>query len=907
MYFNARKAFSTKNITLEVDGMLPKNYNPEEVETRWQKFWLDERIYKYEPDEKKPPYAIDTPPPFTSGTLHLGHVLSHTWIDIVARYKRMRGYNVLFPQGFDNHGLPTELKVEKEFGISKDEPERFLQKCIEWTWQAIEAMRNQFIRIGYSADWDLEYHTMDDEYRALVQKSLLEFYRKGMLYQAEHPVFWCPNCRTSLAKAEVGYVEEEGFLYYIKLPLADGSGYIPIATTRPELMPACVAVFVHPEDERYRDMVGKKVKLPIFEREVPILADEDVDPNFGTGAVYNCTYGDEQDIVWQKRHNLPVIIAIDEYGRMTEVAGKYRGMKTEEVRIAIAKDLEEMGLLYKKEKIKHRVLRHTERSSCMASIELLPKKQWFIKVKEFTDKIIEVARQIRWFPEDMFLRLKDWAESMDWDWVISRQRVFGTPIPFWVCKDCGEIIPAKEKDLPIDPRFDRPPVERCPKCGSANLEGVKDVLDCWIDSSITPLVITRWTKDEKWFRRNFPTALRPQGTDIIRTWAFYTIFRTYILTGQKPWHDILINGMVAGPDGRKMSKSYGNVVSPEEVIPKYGADALRLWTALAPPGEDHPFKWETVDYNFRFLQKLWNIFRFAERHIKGLDYNANKDIELEPLDRWILSRLHRLIRFATNEMEIYRFNLLTRELMTFIWHEVADDYIEMIKHRLYGEDEESKLRAKVALYELLYNILLLLAPFVPHITEELYQGVFRDRVGAKSIHLLQWPACNEARIDDEAEKLGGLAREIIGTMRRYKNSHGLALNAKLKHVAIYATDSYEMLKLVEKDIAGTMNIEQLEIIRGEPELEERIVEIKPNFRTVGPKYGKLVPKIVAYLRQNAEAVARALMESGKVEFEIEGQGIELGKDDIVLRKAVFSEGEEVETAVVKDAVILFFA
>ncbi|WP_297065118.1 valine--tRNA ligase [Thermococcus sp.] len=888
--------------------MLPKNYDPNEIEPKWQKFWLDEKIYKYELDEKRPSYAIDTPPPFTSGTLHLGHVLSHTWIDIIARYKRMTGYNVLFPQGFDNHGLPTELKVEKEFGISKDQPEKFLQKCIEWTWQAIEAMRNQFIRIGYSADWDLEYHTMDDWYKATVQKSLIEFYKKGLLYQAEHPVYWCPRCRTSLAKAEVGYVEEEGYLYYIKLPLADGSGHVPIATTRPELMPACVAVFVHPDDERYKDVVGKKVKLPIFEREVPVLADEDVDPSFGTGAVYNCTYGDEQDVVWQKRYNLPVIIAINEDGTMNERAGPYKGLKTEEARKKIAEDLEKMGLLYKKEKIKHRVLRHTERSSCMAPIELLPKKQWFIKVKDFTDEIVKVAKEINWYPEDMFLRLKDWAESMDWDWVISRQRVFGTPIPFWVC-DNGEIILPDEKDLPVDPRFDKPPR----KCSDGSEpKPVTDVLDCWVDSSITPLIISRWhdaikgdEEGKRWFEHNFPTALRPQGTDIIRTWAFYTIFRTWVLTGEKPWKDVLINGMVAGPDGRKMSKSYGNVVAPDEVIPKYGADALRLWTALAPPGEDHPFKWETVDYNFRFLQKVWNIYRFAERHLE--DFNpAKAPAELEPLDRWILSRLHKLIKFATEEMEKYRFNLLTRELITFVWHEVADDYIEMIKYRLYGDDEESKLKAKASLYELLYNTMLLLAPFVPHITEELYQNLFRERIKAKSVHLLEWPKFREERIDEEAEKLGELAREIVGAIRRYKNSHGLALNAKLKHVAIYATDSYEKLKTIEKDIAGTMNIERLEIIKGGPELEERIIEIKPNFRTVGPRYGKLVPKITAYLKENAEEVAKALKETGKVEFEVDGQKVELTKDDVVIRKAVFSEGEEVETAVVGDAVVLFY-
>ncbi len=888
--------------------MLPKTYDPKKIEPKWQKFWLEEKIYRYDLDEKRPSYAIDTPPPFTSGTLHLGHVLSHTWIDIIARYKRMTGHNVLFPQGFDNHGLPTELKVEKEFGISKDQPEKFLKRCIEWTWRAIEAMRNQFIRIGYSADWELEYHTMDDWYKAAVQKSLIELYRKGMLYRAEHPVYWCPRCRTSLAKAEVGYVEENGFLYYIKLPLADGSGYIPIATTRPELMPACVAVFVHPDDERYKTMVGKRVKLPIFDREVPVIADRDVDASFGTGAVYNCTYGDEQDVVWQKRYDLPVIIAINEDGTMNERAGSYAGLKTGEARKRIVEDLERMGLLFRRERIKHRVLRHTERSSCMAPIELLPKRQWFIKVKDFTDEIVKVAREINWYPEDMFLRLKDWAKSMDWDWVISRQRVFGTPLPFWVC-DNGEVILPDEGNLPVDPRFDEPPG----KCPDGNKpKPVTDVLDCWIDSSMSALIISRWHEalkgDEdakRWFEHNFPTALRPQGTDIIRTWAFYTIFRTYVLTGEKPWHDILINGMVAGPDGRKMSKSYGNVVAPDEVIPKYGADALRLWTALAPPGEDHPFKWETVDYNYRFLQKVWNIYRFAERHLADFD-PAKAQEELEPLDRWILSRLHRLIKFATEEMERYRFNLLTRELMTFVWHEVADDYIEMIKYRLYGDDEESKLKAKAALYELLYSVMLLLAPLTPHITEELYQEMFKKHLRAKSVHLLGWPEFKGERIDEGAEKLGELARELVGAIRCYKNSHGLALNAKLKHVAIYATDSYETLKTIEKDIAGTMNIERLEILRGEPALEERITEVKPNFRTVGPRYGRLVPKITAYLMENAEEVAKALRKVGRVEFEVEGQKVELGKDDVVIRKVVFSGGEEVETAVVGDAVVVFF-
>ena len=642
--------------------ILQKKYNPTELEKKWQDKWKKEKTYKFslnsginsdansdansninsginsniqdKPPLDKPVYSIDTPPPFTSGTLHMGHIYNHVWIDIVARYKRMRGFNVYLPQGFDCHGLPTELRVEKEFGVDKKNREEFLEECRKWTESAILRMREQFDSIGYSSDWEYTYKTMDDDYKRIVQKSLLNFYEKGLLYRKKHPVLWCTNCGTALAKAEVGHVERNGKLYHIDLDVEADSGVgddlgvegdlgvenkttkLTIATSRPELMPACIAVLVHPDDDRYVKYVGKKAKLPIFDRDVPILADSAVDMEFGTGVVYVCTFGDEQDITWQKQYNLPVYEAIDKNGNMTELAGKYKGMGTNEARKSITKDLADAGHIQKIEDIKHNVLSHTERESCKTPIELLPMEQWFIKVMDFIGDIIKNAKQMNWYPEYMLGRMIDWSESMNWDWIISRQRVFGTPIPFWVCK-CGEVIPADESDFPLDPRGT---TKKCPKCGCDAI-GEVDVCDCWVDSSMTPLIISKWgnDQDQEFFKKTYPSSVRPQGYEIIRTWTFYTIFRNMVLTKKPCFTDLMINGMVAGPDGRKMSKSLGNTIGPDEPLKKYSADALRQWAASGTQGEDFPFSWEECEHSKKFLTKLWNISRFIEMHMKDME------------------------------------------------------------------------------------------------------------------------------------------------------------------------------------------------------------------------------------------------------------------------------------------------
>lgn len=783
--------------------ILQKTYNSKEIESKWQAKWKSEESFRFDPNLSKPVYSIDTPPPFTSGTLHMGHIYNHVWIDIVARFKRMRGFNVYLPQGFDCHGLPTELKVEKELGIDKRNRDEFLKKCREWTETAIARMEKQFELIGYSTDWNYSYKTMDDGYKALVQKTLLKFYKQDLLYREKHPVLWCPNCETALAKAEVGYIEKDGKLYHIDL---DAEGHkLTIATTRPEMMPACVAVLVHPEDSRYLKFVGKQAKLPIFNREVPIIADSNVEKEFGTGVVYVCTFGDEQDIAWQKQYKLPVIDALNKSGRLTDAAGKYSGMMIEDARKRISEDLIEGGYIRKIEKIRHNVLSHTERSSCSTPIELLPLEQWFIRVRNFTNDIVNAAKRMKWYPEYMLQRLIDWAESMDWDWCISRQRIFGTPIPFWVC-GCGEIIPAEEGLLPADLRETK---RECKKCGGEAI-GEQDVCDCWVDSSITPLIISRWDLDNTLFGKTYPSSLRSQGYEIIRTWTFYTIFRNLMLTGQPCFRELMINGMVAGPDGKKMSKSLGNIIEPEEPLKKYSADTIRQWTAAGTLGDDYPFSWEECEHSQKFLTKLWNISKFIEMHLSDFDNREIKPEKLNETDRWILSKLERIVENSTKNLDNYVFNIPLEEIRSFVWHELADDYLEMVKHRLYKPEiygTDSRLAAQYTLNRILKTILQILAAFTPHICDEIWSNFF-DGCATTS----NWPEIDQNLISPESEEIGGLACEIISLIRKYKSERGMSLGNELEYLMIFANSRLiNKIEKIKPDITGTGKIKNLEI------------------------------------------------------------------------------------------------
>jgi valyl-tRNA synthetase len=739
----------------------------------------------------------------------------------------------------------------------------------------------------------------------------------------EFPVFYCPKCKTSLAKAETGYVEKEGVFVYINLPLADENGFIQIATTRPELLPACICVLVHPKDERYKHLIGKKVKLPLYDREVPIFADESVDPNFGTGAVYVCTFGDEEDIKWQQKFNLPIYKVIDENGKMINTQ-YFDGLTIKEAKEKIIEMLKEKGFIEKIEKIEHRVLAHTERSSCKTPVELIPIKQWVIKVTPFTDLIVELAKEMKWIPEHMFLRLKDWAESMDWDWIISRQRIFGTPIPFFECKNCGYIEPI---ETPGDPRLK---TKTCPKCNGV-MEGEKDICDVWIDSSLTPLyvngyykayltkddreltlpetkVVVRLIEDEnglneeelkekirelvksKEFNKKIelkvkkeviekyndthldihgletkiiiPTFQRPQGTDIIRTWAFYTIFRTSLelaidklmkegklikvdeLEGKEkeeaiekniktikeeilnnkekylPWVEVLINGMILGEDGRKMSKSLGNTVSPAEVYFKQGGDVLRLWALMGVPGEDYAFQWKDIDASYRFLNKFYNLARLLELNIEkakeeGKDLEFLKELDknfditklnLKNIDYWLLSELNKLLISFGKFAENYEFNKAQKELKIFMWEKFADFYVEAIKYRLLKKEEE----ALSIYYYVLLQITKLLSYFAPFTTEYVYKELFKEFEKEETIFAFKYPKSLEISKEFE-EEIFKIWREHLELLRKFKLGLGLKLKDEMPKVKVITPNKSE-IELIKEDLE--------KLLKGEIELEK---------------------------------------------------------------------------------------
>ena len=805
--------------SLAMEPRIPKVYDVKAVESKWQKAWEDLGVYRFDrSDRTRPTFSIDTPPPYPSGELHVGNALNFVYIDFVARYKRMRGYNVFFPQGWDCHGLPTEVRVEKTTGKRKSDfqPEEFLRLCREYTLKWIEEMRKDLKALGLSIDWSTEYMTMDPDYWRRTQYSFVVMYKKGLVYRAEHPVIWCPRCETAIAEAEVEYVSTSKLLYYVKFRVKETGEDLVIATTRPELLPSCVAVLVHPDDRRYTGLVGKHAVVPLFEREVPILADEGVDPNFGTGVVMVCTYGDKSDVRWQKKYSLPVVISIDDHGVMNENAGFLKGLKVEEARRRVAEELRERGLLVKVESISTTVGTCWR---CHTPVEILPKKQWFVKSKELAGKVLEEARKVRWIPDYMYKRLENWVLSLDWDWVISRQRLFATPIPVYYCEDCGAELVVSEDKLPIDPRFDPPPFDRCPRCGSRRLRGERDVMDTWMDSSITAAVHAGWpdAMDE----RLFPADLQPNGYDIIRTWDYYLILRGVALFGKSQFKEALINGMVRGTDGRMMHKSYGNYVAVREVLEKYGADSFRLWVALAAAtGQDVRFSWEGVDYAHRFLVKVWNAARLASAYLTGEKAPSLEELgaaELRPIDHWILGELSRTISSVTRHLEEYNFQQAAQELVEFTWHKLCDHYLEAIKYRLSSGDKA----AYSTLYTVLLKTLQMLSVFAPHLAEEIYSLVFKDREGWPSITVSPWP--QPPAYDEKAAEVGALAVALIAEARRAKHDARLPLSARVKTLHVYAGDRAELVKTLAEDLRGTLRIDEV-VVHAQGEGQRKVPE-----------------------------------------------------------------------------------
>ncbi len=802
---------------------LLKGFKVHEVEEKWQRGWEEMSIYHFNRDDKiLPTFSIDTPPPYPSGEFHMGNVLNWTYFDIVARYKRMKGHNVFFPQGWDCHGLSIEVEVERTRNVRKRDvpPDKFRRWCERTVERYIAMMKNSINRLGCSVDWSTEYRTMDPAYWKLTQLSFILSYNKGFIYRGTHPVNWCPRCETAIADAEVEYQQQEGTLHYINFLLENRKENLLIATTRPELLPACVAVAVHPADDRHNQFGGKKIHVPIADRVVEIIEDDMVEPEFGTGVVMICTYGDKTDVKTVLKNKLPVIMVLTENGEINEEGGKYAGLSTIEARKAIAKDLRAAGLIEKTEKIQQEI-GTCER--CGTPIEILEREQWFMKTRILTDDVVKAANDVKWYPDYMKNRMIDWARSLDWDWVISRQRVFGTPIPIWYCKNCGRIILAEESWVPVDPKLEKPKIGKCPQCGSTDFVPEKDVFDTWMDSSITCALHAGWPNQEDW-RRLFPANVHPSGIDIIRTWAYYLMVRHLALFGEKPYESCLINGMVLGADGRKMSKSLKNYVATPMVLEKYGADAARQWAAAGgATGSDIPFRWPDVKYGWRFLMKLWNASRFVSNQLE--DFVPKGDYDLQPLDKWIISKAEKLTRKVTDALDKCQFNIAMEDIRNFTWHVFCDLYIEAVKDRLYKLElygEGKREAARYALYVVLYRILQLLAPITPHMTEEIYQIVYAEDMGHKSIHLSPWPILNEKWIDEEAEESGELIMAVIAEVRREKAEMNMPLNTKIKKLTIYAEGEVTAEKIIggREDITGTCKVADIEVVVGKGEGQE---------------------------------------------------------------------------------------
>ncbi len=783
-----------------------KGINFLEIEAKWQKKWETDKVYDFDSKRDGSIYSIDTPPPTVSGKMHLGHAFSYTQADFIARFKRMQGFNVFYPFGFDDNGLATERLVEKSKKIrAKDfTRDEFIKICLEETKKFEKTMLNDFEQLGLSVDWSLLYRTIDELARKTSQKSFLEIYKKERAYRKEAPSMWCPKCETAIAQAELEDVELDSVFNDIVFKI-DGKDVV-ISTTRPELLSSCVAVFIHPTDKRKKELLGKKAIVPLFGFEVTVLEDERVDPEKGTGVVMCCTFGDQTDMEWYFAHNLPLKMSFTRDGRMTELAGKYAGMKIKEARKEIIQDLKDAGLLLEQKPIRHAVKVHER---CKTEIEIMNTKQWFIKYLDLKEEFLKKGNGLQWHPKHMKVRYDNWIKGLQWDWSISRQRFFGIPFPVWYCKECGETILASEEQLPIDPIEKKPLIEKCPKCGCKEFIPEKDVLDTWATSSLTPQINSKWATDKDFHKKLYPMSLRPQAHDIITLWAFNTIVKGYFHSGTLPWKDIMVSGHALDAKGRKMSKSLGNAIDPVEMIQKYSADMLRYWAAAGSLGEDLPFQEKEFISGKKFLTKLANATKFVTMQTKGVKLSEFNKNDLREIDKWILSRFSKVKKEATNSLEKYEFSKALGGVRNFFWLEFADFYIEEVKHRVYAEKETNETKAaKIVLVKIFSEMIKLLAPFVPHITEEIFQENFKDQLTTKSVHLEKWPEIEENLINEEAEKLGEITKKIITAIRKYKSENALAMNAELEKVKVLINETIEFEK-IEEDIKQTMKIKEI--------------------------------------------------------------------------------------------------
>jgi valyl-tRNA synthetase len=794
----------------------PEKYQQKEAETVWRARWAASDAFTWKPDaQADTDYAIDTPPPTVSGTLHVGHVYSYTQADIIARYFRMSGRNVLYPIGWDDNGLPTERLVEKVKKVRGGNMRRdeFVALCREVIPQYEDQFRNLFSRLALSVDWSREYQTISNESRTVSQLSFLDLYGKGLAERRLEPALWDPADRTTIAQAEVDEIERQGVLNHIPFRVEGGDEVI-IATTRPELLGACVALMIHPDYPRAGELVNKRAISPLYNVVVPIIGDEKVDLDKGTGIVMCCTFGDATDIQWWRAHKLPLRVIIDRGGRMrgdlpigtdawpsmdTETAkatvDALEGLKSEQARDAIVKKLIGRGLVYKQETTKQ-VIPVAERSG--APLEFIVTAQWFIKTLEFKNEILAKGKEIIWHPEYLRQRFESWVEGLKWDWAISRQRHFGVPFPVWYSKRAGEerriLVPTPDR-LPIDPMIDLPE-----GYSADEVEPEIDVMDTWATSSVTPQMVTRTINDELGIdqaahRRLFPMALRPQSHEIIRTWAFYTIVKALHHQQTVPWRNIAISGWCLASDGSKMSKSKGNIIDPIGLLDEYGADVVRYWTGNSRLGNDTVLSPNTLAQGKRLITKLWNAAKFAHVVLERARIGAvspKADLQAgiisHGIDQWLLGRLSEVVIKATDAFEAYEYAQALRLLEDFFWHTYCDNYLEMVKVRTGFRDEPTadQRSALHTLHHATATIVRLFAPFIPYVTDTLYD-IFEWERGKHdtTIHACgQWPKPNDHVDPALSRELGDAFVEIVAAARKVKSDLAVSLRAPVTTLTI---------------------------------------------------------------------------------------------------------------------------
>ena len=761
-----------------------------EIENKWKKFWEKEKIYRFNQKDKRKIYSVDTPPPYISGKMHIGHAFSYSQQDFMVRFNRMRGFNVFYPFGTDDNGLPTERFIEKINNVKSKDMGRldFIKLCLKTLKEVTPDCIQDFKNLAISADYTLYYSTIDDHSRKISQQSFIDLYKMGESYQKEFPTMWCPDCQTSIAQAELEDKEEKSLFSTLKFSCEGKSLFI--ATTRPEMLQACVAVFVHPSDKKYKNIVGKKAKVPLFNFEVPIIADTSADPEKGTGALMICSYGDKYDVDAINRYKLTPKLIFDKSGKLN--IGEYKGLKVRDARKKILEDLKKENLITEQKEIKHVVNCHDK---CGSEIEFIPTKQWFIKILDKKEKFIEQGNKIKWYPEFMHKRYDNWVNGLEWDWSISRNRHFGVPIPVWECKKCGEIILAQEKELPVDPLQVK---KICPKCKS-KAEPETMVFDTWATSSLTPQIADSLIGASG--KIKLPYSLRPQGHDIIRTWAFYTIVKSYLHEKEIPWTDITISGNVS-LGGEKMSKSKGNVVSPIEVMNNYGADALRFWAAGSKLGNDLDYQEKDLVAGTKMINKLINASKFVFMNLE--EYNGKKPKKLEPLDELFLSKLNSLVKMSTESFENYEYSRVKQEVEQFFWNDFCDNYLEIVKRRVYQGSGDKKLSAQYTLYKTLLTIIKLIAPVMPFITEEIYQQYFRKNEKAKSIHISEWP--KSEKIEDSSEF--DVLKNNLSFVRQEKSKNKLALNSSVKK---FFTPDYKIISKYKEDFISASGAEVISL------------------------------------------------------------------------------------------------